>query len=142
MGEFPSKPNQFRPGESGNLSGRPKGIKNLSTLLKEMLEEEIDWEDPLNGKRVKYKFKQHINARLLRKAIDGDAQAINTIFDRTEGKPKNSDTPEHEGSSSGVLVVPSSQGITSEEWERQYQINNAKIEEKMNDKKKSNVVRV
>jgi len=34
--------NQFKEGESGNPNGRPKGSRNLSTILKEMLEEDVE----------------------------------------------------------------------------------------------------
>ena len=32
------KLNQFQPGESGNLKGRPKGARNIATVLSEYLE--------------------------------------------------------------------------------------------------------
>lgn len=41
---FPNKDTQFKKGESGNPLGKPVGTKSLSTILKNMLEEEIDVE--------------------------------------------------------------------------------------------------
>jgi hypothetical protein len=76
----------FKEGESGNPAGRPKGSKNLSTILKEMLEEEI--EITLDGKKERKQFKDIIVRRLVKKANDGDLRAIQEIFDRTEGKAK------------------------------------------------------
>jgi len=78
--------NQFKEGESGNPNGRPKGSRNLSTILKEMLEEEIEVE--IQGKKEKRQFQEVIIRKLLKKANDGDIRAIEQIFDRTEGKAK------------------------------------------------------
>jgi len=76
----------FKEGESGNPSGRPKGSKNLSTILKEMLEAEIDV--VVDGKKEKKAFKDVIIRKLIQKANNGDLRAIREIFDRVEGKPK------------------------------------------------------
>lgn len=44
MGTFPNPDTQFKPGQSGNPLGKPKGRRNLSMIIRDMLEEEIDWE--------------------------------------------------------------------------------------------------
>lgn len=72
----------FKPGESGNPEGRPKGSKNLSTILREMLELEIE----VDG--VKITQKDAMIKKLIKKSTDGDIKAIQEIFDRTEGKAK------------------------------------------------------
>jgi hypothetical protein len=38
----PPPAHQFKPGESGNPKGRPKGAKNESTILREIFERRID----------------------------------------------------------------------------------------------------
>ncbi len=78
--------NQFKEGESGNPNGRPKGSRNLSTILKEMLEEDV--EVVIDGKKERRQFQEVIICKLLKKANDGDIRAIEQIFDRTEGKAK------------------------------------------------------
>jgi hypothetical protein len=80
------EPYKFEPGQSGNPSGRPKGTKNPSTILKEMLEEEL--EVVIDGVKVKKTFKDLIVRKLIKKANDGDLRAIQEIFDRVEGKAK------------------------------------------------------
>lgn len=76
---------QFPPGTSGNPAGRPKGSRNLATILRGMLEEEVDVK--VEGQApVKKPFNEVILRRLLKKAADGDTKAIKEIFDRVDGK--------------------------------------------------------
>lgn len=69
-----------------NKEGRPKGSRNLSSILREMLQEEI--EVNIDGVKSKKQFQEVIIRKLLKKANDGDIRAIMEIFDRVEGKPK------------------------------------------------------
>lgn len=73
---------------SPNPNGRPKGSRNLSTILREMLEEEI--EVTVDGKKERKQFQEVIIRKLLKKANDGEIRAITEIFDRVEGKAKQS----------------------------------------------------
>ena len=75
---------KFKEGESGNPSGRPKGTKNLSTILKRMLEEEI--EIKIDGVRERKTLQEVLIRKLITKATSGDLRAIVEIFDRVEGK--------------------------------------------------------
>lgn len=75
----------FKPGQSGNPNGVPKGTKQLRTILKAMLNEEIEVD--VNGVKTKKKFIDLIIRKLLKKANDGDMRAIEMIFDRMDGKP-------------------------------------------------------
>ena len=79
---FPNTETQFEPGQSGNPSGRPVGSKNMSTILKELLDEEVE----LDGKKIP--FRDAIVKKLIKKANAGNLKAIQEIFDRTEGKSK------------------------------------------------------
>lgn len=80
------KGHEFKPGESGNPTGRPIGARSLSTILREMLDEEIEIID--GATKTKKKFSDIIVRKLLKKANDGDIRAIQEIFDRMEGKAK------------------------------------------------------
>ena len=84
---FPNEETQFKKGEpSPNPSGRPKGSKNLSTILAEMLEEEVEVNE--GGVKSKKKFSDVIIRKLIKKGYEGDIKAIQVIFDRTEGAAK------------------------------------------------------
>ncbi len=76
-------------GEVRNPNGRPKGARNLSTVLREMLDTKIDVNMP-DGSKVKKDFREIIIQKLIKKASDGDLKAIDIIMDRTEGKPMQS----------------------------------------------------
>lgn len=90
--------NRFKSGKSGNSEGRPEGAKNLSTLLKEMLDD-IAPGEIINSKFVKEFCKGRksitnadaLTARLLSEGlIKGEAWAVKEIYDRTEGKAAQS----------------------------------------------------
>ena len=70
-------PHQFKPGETGNPKGRPKGSKSLKTMLTELLSSQ----DP-DGEWAK-----SVGGQLIRKAFrDGNLSALQEIIDRVEGK--------------------------------------------------------
>ena len=84
VGGTPGNLKPFKEGESGNPAGRPKGSRNLSTILREMLEEEI--EVNIDGKKERKQFKDVLIRKLLKKANEGDLRAMQEVFDRTEGR--------------------------------------------------------
>jgi hypothetical protein len=44
----------WQPGESGNPDGRPKGTKNLASIVRELEEEQFDWSKfPKTSKKMK-----------------------------------------------------------------------------------------
>lgn len=82
------KPFQWTKGQSGNPLGKLKGTKNLSTQLKEILEIDITSEDPISGEKISAPLRLFLNNRLIRNALNGDHRALQEIYDRLEGKPK------------------------------------------------------
>jgi hypothetical protein len=59
VGTFPNPDTQWKPGESGNPNGKPKGSKHLSTWIQEMLNDEefsLLLPDPKEG------YKEHKGA--------------------------------------------------------------------------------
>ena len=91
---MPKEETQFKPGQSGNPNGRPKG-KRCSDVLKEVLEaNEISITYKINGKTVsnsikldKGNFLYAISSSLILQAMKGSPQAIKEIYDRVDGKP-------------------------------------------------------
>jgi|JI6StandDraft_1071083.scaffolds.fasta_scaffold19988_3 heat shock protein HspQ len=73
--------NKWTKGTSGNPAGRKLGSKNIATIVKELLEQDIDTRFPLN-ERLKQlitdngtTYAKAIVYAMLLKAIDGDVRA-------------------------------------------------------------------
>lgn len=74
----PPPHSRFRPGESGNPEGRPKGAKNLETDLREELGERITVRE---GERQRRISKQRALLKsLTARAIKGDTKAASALL--------------------------------------------------------------
>ena len=74
----PPASTQFRKGQSGNRSGRPKGTNNLKTDLLEELCEKVTLRE---GERTKKITKQRAMVKtLFAKALKGDPRATTTLI--------------------------------------------------------------
>lgn len=86
----PPKHTQFKPGQSGNPRGRPKGTKNLKTDLREELDEQIVVREGGRAQRVS---KQRAMVKtIMARALKGDVRAltlqvnmISQLFDPDDG---------------------------------------------------------
>ena len=69
---------QFKPGQSGNPNGRPKGVKSIPDILRKIGEEDgtLDGKSKLDV--IMYMVFQY--------ALEGKQWAVQFIADRTEGK--------------------------------------------------------
>jgi Family of unknown function (DUF5681) len=70
----PPKDKQYKPGQSGNPTGRPKGVRNLKTDLLEELRTLV--EVPTTGGVRRITTQKAILRALVEKARDGDVRAI------------------------------------------------------------------
>lgn len=79
----PNPHKRFKKGQSGNLSGRPKGSRSMTTLFKEMLikigDGNTEAYDALLTKRI---FKMAI--------VDGNEQMIKLLVSYVDGLPPQS----------------------------------------------------
>jgi hypothetical protein len=74
----PPKDHQFRPGESGNPSGRPKGTRNFKSDLRDELGELVTFCE--NGQEISISKQRALIKRLVASAIAGDARSIATLM--------------------------------------------------------------
>ena len=83
-------PHQFKPGQSGNPKGRPKG-SSITPRLKRIIEEN-------NGEIADALVKSAI-----KNALKGDFRFWNAIMERVEGKV--ADRVQHSGEGGGAIQI-------------------------------------
>jgi hypothetical protein len=96
----PPKEHRFRPGQSGNRKGRPKGAKNTATLLREILDRKIDVR---NGSTVrKITVREAMLTRFAESALKGDTKSAAFLLQRYDmvetgqEHPNSAPTPEEQ----------------------------------------------
>lgn len=81
----PPEASRFKPGQSGNPKGRPKGSKNEATILHELFSRKIEVRE---GHRVrKVQFLEALFLRLCDTALRGDRQVTVMLLDRYASIP-------------------------------------------------------
>lgn len=75
----PPRHTRFKKGQSGNPQGRPKGSKNLTTLLGEALNEPVIVAE--NGGRRKITMREAIIKQLVKRSATADLRAIKILLD-------------------------------------------------------------
>jgi len=74
----PPRHTRFRKGRSGNPTGRPRGKKNLATLLSDALAEPVIVVE--NGRRKKISKRQAIITQLVNKSASADLKATQILL--------------------------------------------------------------
>ena len=101
---MPPKENRFRPGKSGNPRGRPKGVRNLATDLKEELEEKITVTE--DGKPKEMSKQRAMVKTMMAKALKGDMKAAGVLISlKLTVDQRDMDTPEEEVLSEEDMAV-------------------------------------
>ena len=77
----PPRAHQFKPGQSGNPKGRPKGSKNESTILREILQQKIGMRGP-NGRVRMIPVMEGIHRKQADYALKGNIKAATFLFNR------------------------------------------------------------
>ena len=101
---------QFRKGYSGNPGGRPKG--NLTSILRIFMNE-IDYESGLSRIEI-------VTQILYNLACKGDLSAIKLIYERVDGKPKQSIENHNRNEPIKILQIPDDDGAET----KRYKANN------------------
>src|SRR5229473_3431790 len=73
----PPRRTRFCKGQSGNPKGRPRGAKNLATLMEKVLKEPVVISE--NGKRRRITKREALIKQLVNKAIAGDPRSIKLL---------------------------------------------------------------
>jgi hypothetical protein len=77
---LPPAGNQFKKGQSGNPSGRPKGAKNLRTVLKEAASKKLSVVE--DGKRKKKSKMDLMVTQMMNRAAQGEARFTQMALDQ------------------------------------------------------------
>jgi hypothetical protein len=83
----PPRHTRFQKGRSGNPSGRPKGSRNVATLLKQQLNERVEVRE--KGRLRKITKLEAIVTQLVNKAATGDQRAIELLLTWIPGSQKD-----------------------------------------------------
>jgi hypothetical protein len=83
----PPQSTQFKPGESGNPDGRPRGAKNFATAIEQELVTRITVTE--NGRRRRISKREVIAKHLVNKAASGDLKAIPLLLNEARAHQSN-----------------------------------------------------
>lgn len=109
----PPKHAWFRPGQSGNPKGRPKGARSLKTHLLNVLDEVVEINE--HGRLRKMTKREVIARQTVQQAMKGNLKslAVITTFDPTEHDlPKQEEplTADEEAMLAHYLAIPDDEG--------------------------------
>ena len=76
----PPQAHQFKPGQSGNLRGRPKGAKNEATILRELLNRKIDVRRGRRMRRIT--ILEAILLQFVEDALKGNSKSAGFLLNR------------------------------------------------------------
>jgi hypothetical protein len=74
----PPRSTRWKPGQSGNSKGRPKGAKSFKTILQDALNQLLHIQE--KGRTRKITAREAIVRRLVNQALKGDLKAIAQLF--------------------------------------------------------------
>ena len=72
----PPTAHAFKPGQSGNPAGRPKGRKKFATLLQEIVNRKV----PIAGSTKKITMGEAVLRKIFSSAVTGDAKAQEMVL--------------------------------------------------------------
>jgi hypothetical protein len=76
--KHPPRANQFRPGQSGTPSGRPKGVRNFRSELREELSEVVTVRD--GDREIEVSKQRALIKSVVAAAIDGNQRAAASVL--------------------------------------------------------------
>jgi len=98
----PPKTSQFKPGQSGNPRGRPKGAKNEATILREIMTRNIEIRE--GGRARKISVLAAILLRFAESALKGDAKSATFLLNRYGAVKGAEEAPESNQDDEKILA--------------------------------------
>jgi len=84
----PPKEHRWKPGQSGNPKGRPKGSRNRSTIVREWLDATDKVKNPITGEVEEMTVEDMLTLAVIVKARKGDVSAYKALLDSAYGQAK------------------------------------------------------
>ena len=79
----PPKEHQYQKGQSGNPRGRPRGVRNRNTIVREQMNRKITLTSP-DGNSRRISTKEGIIAKQTNKALQGDLNSAKWIMELSD----------------------------------------------------------
>ena len=79
---------EWKPGESGNPKGRPKGSLNRSTIARKWLQTKSKIFNPITNQEETLTQEDIATLALIKKVRSGDVHAYKAVMDSSYGQPK------------------------------------------------------
>lgn len=95
---------RFKPGVSGNPSGRPKDSKSLKTLLHAILNEQISLQEGSQSRKISKA--EAIMRRLIMGALKGDTRDLHALFRLAEQTGQFEESPEPLTRIERIIIAP------------------------------------
>jgi hypothetical protein len=99
----PPSASQFRPGQSGNVKGRPKGRKNLKTLIKQAMTAMITVQEGSSGRHVTKL--EGVVLRQLQNALKGNDRSAMAVIKMASEMGLLEDTPDASSAESDLSAA-------------------------------------
>jgi hypothetical protein len=106
----PPKHSQFKKGQSGNPKGRPRGKRNMASLVGDVLAQKVTI--TANGKRKRVSSETALLLRLREKALGGDLRALQILLSlRAAHIPDAESTADHGLIAAEDIAILASAGL-------------------------------
>jgi hypothetical protein len=99
----PPRATRFRPGQSGNPRGRPKGARNVSTVIASALGERVAVTE--NGRRRRITKLEAAIKQLVNRAAAGDARATALLLQLAQANEAKANQPDTERVAQADTIV-------------------------------------
>lgn len=108
----PPRDTRFKPGQSGNPKGRPKGAKSFRTNMQTRLRSLVTITE--NGRKKKITVAEALARLLIRRAFEGDMKAIAMLaaFQEKHDPVEQSNTPVGENDIAIIAAYLAREGKT------------------------------